>query len=281
MRNIFAEQQHALRAVGGTLWTLCAFMALVAPSIAAPAPASPAQQCLTDLAAFDATMNKDGYWIDGAGHGYGYPVYGYGFSYSSRSAELSGYSRARPGYEVRTLLASARILAQRGAQQSCETVLSTTRDVYANYVTELRAGQLPPADVPNWRRAQIDAALPVALNGTAYRSDQLIGAGIVNAKNENLGTVEDILMSPSTGKIAYLVVGHGGFWGIDEQYSPVPWTDFKSTAGTNMLILPVSKATVDASPQVRKDLFDGNMDFAALGGKVDTYWAAHPPVAMN
>jgi len=256
-------------------------MALVAPSIAAPAPASPAQQCLTDLAAFDATMNKDGYWIDGAGHGYGYPVYGYGFSYSSRSAELSGYSRARPGYEVRTLLASARILAQRGAQQSCETVLSTTRDVYANYVTELRAGQLPPADVPNWRRAQIDAALPVALNGTAYRSDQLIGAGIVNAKNENLGTVEDILMSPSTGKIAYLVVGHGGFWGIDEQYSPVPWTDFESTAGTNMLILPVSKATVDASPQVRKDLFDGNMDFAALGGKVDTYWAAHPPVAMN
>jgi hypothetical protein len=98
MRNIFAEQQHALRAAGGTLWTLCAFMALVAPSIAAPAPASPAQQCLRDLAAFDATMNKDGYWIDGAGHGYGYPVYGYGFSYSSRSAELSGYSRARPGF---------------------------------------------------------------------------------------------------------------------------------------------------------------------------------------
>jgi hypothetical protein len=48
-----------------------------------------------------------------------------------------------------------------------------------------------------------------------------------------------------------------------------------------MLILPVSKATVDASPEVRKEVFDGNMDFAALGGKVDTYWAAHPPVAMN
>jgi hypothetical protein len=117
MKKSLAVQQRAIEAVKAAMWTLCGCMALGAPSIAVPAPVSPAQQCLTDLAAFDATMNKDGYWIDGEGHGYGYPVYGYGFSYMGRSAELSGYGRARPGYEVRTLLASARILAQRGAQQ--------------------------------------------------------------------------------------------------------------------------------------------------------------------
>jgi sporulation protein YlmC with PRC-barrel domain len=261
-------------------------MALAAPTIAATpvtpvTTAAPAQQCLTDLGAFDATLRKDGYWIDGAGYGYGYPVYGYGYSYGGRYSESAGYGRARPGYEVRTMLATARILAQRGEQQPCESVLHATRDAYASYVSELRKGQIPPADVPTWRREQIETAVPVTADGGVYRSDQLIGSSIVNAKNENLGTVEDIVMSPTTGKIAYLVVGHGGFWGIEEKYSPVPWSDFKSAAGNNLLVLTVTKVALDAAPQVPRDASDGSAAFAAQSHKVDTYWAAHPPVAMN
>lgn len=263
------------------LLTTAGCATLYAPSIAATvSPAlPPAQQCLTDVGSFNAVMRKDGYWIDDAG--FGYPIYGYGYGYGGRYSDSAGYGLARPGYEVRTLLATARILAQRGEQAACETVLSATRDAYSTYVSELRKGQIPSVDVPSWRRQQIETAVPVSGDVRAFRSDQLIGASVVNGNDENLGNVEDIIMSPQSGKIAYLVVGHGGFWGIDEQYSPVPWSDFKAATGNNLLVLPVTKAALNASPRVVRDETGANASFAAQSRKVDTYWAAHPPVAMN
>jgi len=118
-----------------------------------------AQQCLTDLRTFDSVQQKDGYWLDGGGYGYGYPVYGYGYSYGTRYTESNRYLHARPGYEVRTMLASARILAQNGQQVACESVLSAARDTYKAYVTELRNGEVPPPNVSAWRSEQIESAV--------------------------------------------------------------------------------------------------------------------------
>jgi sporulation protein YlmC with PRC-barrel domain len=226
-------------------------------------------------------MHKDGYWLDGAGYGYGYPVYGYGFRYGDRYADNGRYSTARPGYEVRTLIAAARILAENGQQAPCESILGAARDHYSSYVTELRSGQVPPADVTGWRRQEIETAQPVANASVAYHSDQLIGASIVNVQDESLGSVDDIVMSPQTGKIAYLVISHGGLFGIDETYTPVPWVDFKATPGTNLLILTSSKVILEAAPQVRRNQVDQGTQFAAQAQKVDAYWSVHIPVAKN
>ena len=284
MKKIAVEKPMS-RQVRDTLLATAGLLGLCAPTMAGtPVPVTPtAQQCLKDVGSFNASMRKDGYWIDDAGLGYpmyGYG-YGYGFGYGGQIQDSAGYDLARPGYEVRTLLSTARILAQRGEQQACETVLSATRDAYATYVSELHKGQIPSVDVPTWRRQQIATAVPVSGDSRVYRSDELIGASVVNVADENLGNVEDIVMSPQTGKIAYLVIGHGGFWGFDEQYSPVPWADFKSAVGTNLLVLPVTQAALNASPQVKRDEKGGVTAFAAQSHKVDVYWAAHPPVAMN
>jgi sporulation protein YlmC with PRC-barrel domain len=239
-----------------------------------------AETCLSDLRIFDSQMEKDGHWLGGSGYGYGYPMggsgYGYGYSLGGYpAATATGYQNARPGYELRILVASANILARHGQQQPCEDVLAATRDIYKLYVADLHSWGVPMADVPRWRQQQIAAAQPVTSKSTSFRSDELLGTDVRNSQNEALGSVDDFVMSPQTGKIAYLVIGRGGIFGIDEKYVPVPWEDFKVTPTVNLLVLDTTKAAMAAAPQVKENQFSTGGHFDQESQKVDAYWKTH------
>ncbi|MFM9925194.1 PRC-barrel domain-containing protein [Variovorax sp. H27-G14] len=269
------KNTSSLSVIASLVASVC--IGVVSPgAIAKPAAAKPAQQCLSDLKAFDGQLQKDGYWLHSYGYGYGYPMYGYGYGYVAEpSAAGVGYSNVRPGYEVRTLIASANILAQRGDQQACEDSLSAARTVYTAYAADLSSGKVPRMDVSAWRRQQIAAAVPVSGSDVAFRSDQLVGAGVVNPQGEDLGSVDDIVVSPQTGKVAYLVIGRGGIFGIDKKYVPVPWESFKAAAGNKLLVLATVKSTMESAPHVKKDQNFQRDNFVAESVKVNAYWTAH------
>ena len=243
------------------------------------ATTKPAEKCLSDLRAFDNQMEKDGHWLGSDGYGYGYPMgeigYGYHPMNGASAATASGYVDAQPGYEVRTLVASANILARRGQQSACENVLATTRSIYKLYVAELKNGDMPRADIPAWRNQAIATAEPINDKNSAIRSDELLSDPVRSLQDVALGSIDDIVMDPKTGKIAYLVIGRGGVFGIDEKYVPVPWQDFKITQNVNLLVLDTTKATLDAAPQVSRDQFTTPGKFDQESQKVDAYWKQH------
>ena len=242
-----------------------------------------ADKCLADLRAFDRQMGKDGYWLGGSGYGYGYPMGGYGYEYgrpigvhpTTPVTASEGYQDARPGYEVRILVASANILARHGQQQACENELTTARGIYKLYMADMHRRGMPMADVPRWRQHQIAAAQSVTAKDTSYRSDELLGTDVRTPKDDALGSVDDLVMNPQTGAIAYLVIGRGGIFGINEKYVPVPWAAFKITPAANLLVLDATKAAMDTAPQVSSDHFAATGHFDEESQKVDAYWKAH------
>ncbi len=239
-----------------------------------------ALKCLGDIGTLDTELSRDGYWLNESAYGYGYPMYGYSAGQPARldpqSVPRSGtavdYARARPGYEIRTLLAATRILAQLGKQMECEALLGTSRNLYERYKGELGRGEDPGDQARTENLAEIAAAVPVTDANAPLRTDQLIGINVDNLQGDRLGSIEDIIMSPKSGKIAYLVVRHGGLLGIGEHYAPVPWTDFRTSKGLNLLMLDSAKTRIDQAPQVKEDRFSSRSDFPQLSQKVDDYW---------
>lgn len=252
---------------------------------AAAADVKPDHACMSDLRTFSEQMQKEGYWLRGSDLGYGYPMYGYGIGYEtgigygglltadrSGNKDTRGYLSARPGYEVRMLLGSASILADRGESEACRAVLASARNLYARYAADLREGKVSTVDSVGWKRQQLASAKPVAASESAYRSDQLIGTDVLTPKGEDLGSVSDLVTSPKTGKISYLIVGRGGIFGIGETYVPVPWENFKATPGLSMLVLDTTKSAIDAAPRVKRNEFSPHGDFVSQSEKIEAYW---------
>jgi sporulation protein YlmC with PRC-barrel domain len=245
------------------------------------AAVKPAEKCLSDIRAFESQMQKDGFWLGSPG--YGYPTMGgYGFGYGfaireggDRAVHTEGYQNARPGYDLRTLIAAGNILARDGQQQACEGVLAATHDSYKLYVAEMHSRKMPMADIPGWQKRQIAAAQPVTAKANLIRSDQLVGTEVRNPQNDELGSVDDVVMSPQNDEIAYLIIARGGFLGIDEKYVAVPWSDFKVTPSASLLVLNSTKAVMAAGPLVSHDQFAKDGLFDQESQKVDAYWKTH------
>ena len=59
------------------------------------------------------------------------------------------------------------------------------------------------------------------------RASDVIGHEIVNAQDENVGEISDLVLDPSSGKIRYAAVTYGGFAGLGDKMFAVPWEAFQ------------------------------------------------------
>lgn len=249
----------------------------------AAVPALAANTCLTDLQAFTGQMEKDGYWMAGDGYALGYPMGAGGYEMYDgyprggyMAMKGAGFPNARSGFEVRALITSAKILARHGEQDACETVLGTTRGLYADYLADMKNAGVPPIKTAAWRMQQLAIAQPVMSKAEGFRSSELLATEVRNPKNVSLGSVDDIIMDPATGKIAYLVIERGGFLGINQKHVPVPWASFKATPDVSLLVLDSDKPIMDGAPRVEANKFSANGGFEQESQKVDAYWKANP-----
>ncbi len=85
-------------------------------------------------------------------------------------------------------------------------------------------------------------------------TSSLKGTVVKNAKQEELGVIEDTAIDPISGNIIYALVSFGGFMGFGEKYYIFPWSSFYlDTVTENVIILNVEKDKLKDSEGISKD----------------------------
>jgi len=98
---------------------------------------------------------------------------------------------------------------------------------------------------------------------------------VVNAEGEKLGSIEDIMLDVSSGRIAYAVISSGGFLGVGDKYFAVPWNALTLDVDRECFMLDIDKDRLESAPGFDKDAWPTMADQSwALG--VHEYFGTRP-----
>ena len=91
-------------------------------------------------------------------------------------------------------------------------------------------------------------------------ADTLIGDSVVNAQEEELGDIKEIMLDMQTGQVAYAVLAFGGFLGVGEKLFAVPWQALHLDTVNKRMVLDVDKERLKNAPGFDKDAWPDMSD---------------------
>jgi hypothetical protein len=106
-------------------------------------------------------------------------------------------------------------------------------------------------------------------------ADTLIGDSVVNAQEEDLGDIKEIMLDMRTGQVAYAVLSFGGFLGMGEKLFAVPWQALHLDTVNKRFVLDVDKQRLQNAPGFDPDRWP-DMSDATWAEEVHTFYGTTP-----
>ena len=106
-------------------------------------------------------------------------------------------------------------------------------------------------------------------------ADTLIGDSVVNAQEEDLGDIKEIMLDMQTGQVAYAVLAFGGFLGMGEKLFAVPWQALHLDTVNKRMVLNVDKERLKSAPGFDKDAWPDMSDLSWAGG-IHSFYGTDP-----
>jgi sporulation protein YlmC with PRC-barrel domain len=95
--------------------------------------------------------------------------------------------------------------------------------------------------------------------------DAFVGDPVVNRAGEELGVLAHVMLDLSSGRVAYVVLEHGGVMGLGGKLFAVPWQALRRDAKRGCFILDVAREALRLAPGFDPDHWPS---------KADPRWAA-------
>jgi hypothetical protein len=101
---------------------------------------------------------------------------------------------------------------------------------------------------------------------TLMGADTLIGNDVYNTADESLGSIKELMIDMTSGKINYAVLSYGGFLGMGDRLFAVPWQALKLDTINKRFTLNVSKDQLKDAPGFDKDHWPSMADSSWASG---------------
>jgi|ERR1035437_3205826 sporulation protein YlmC with PRC-barrel domain len=111
----------------------------------------------------------------------------------------------------------------------------------------------------------------VVENKTFLPTTTIKGSKVINVNGEHLGMLEEVMIDPEEGKIAYAVLSFGGLLGIGNKLFAIPWEVLESSRGD--YILRIDKFVLEKTEGFDKEEWSLTRDELA---KVYTHFGIQP-----
>ncbi len=84
------------------------------------------------------------------------------------------------------------------------------------------------------------------------------------------------MMVSQEGSFAYVLLAHGGFLGMGEEWIPVRWSDLRVTQEGGIFVLNISEDALEQAPTIEEGAFDpeAGEDWRT---QIDSFWSEHTP----
>lgn len=85
---------------------------------------------------------------------------------------------------------------------------------------------------------------------TLVEAITLLGSPVRNSEGTDMGKIEQLLINPEDGQIAYAVVAVGGTLGFSETSIAIPWDAVKLARDKDSVVLTVKREVLEKAPRV-------------------------------
>jgi sporulation protein YlmC with PRC-barrel domain len=81
----------------------------------------------------------------------------------------------------------------------------------------------------------------------ADRVSKILGKKVISQKGEDLGKIEDLMLSKEAC-LDYIILAPGGLLGTGDRLIPIPWKALKTGAQADTLIIGMDKSQLEKAP---------------------------------
>ncbi len=84
-------------------------------------------------------------------------------------------------------------------------------------------------------------------------SSDVNGTAVYGTDGAHIGTIDHLMIDKESGRVAYAVMGFGGFLGLGEDHFPVPWGKLRFDTAQNGFVTDLTESEVTGAPERNDD----------------------------